>query len=84
MYVTAMDKIINTVHVALNGDTESDKALAEIGMDSLSLPEIRVQDKFTMNLKLVHRNSCKSRSMTPGADSLRRSQQIPTKNPGLR
>lgn len=39
-----MIKILKTVHVALNGDTEGDidKALDELGMDSLLLPKITV------------------------------------------
>ena len=53
-----MDKIHKTVHVPLSGDTEGDieKALAELGVDSLSLPEITVRDKFNTNLKLVKKH----------------------------
>ena len=45
--------------MGLNGDTEGDidKALEELGMDSLSLPEITVRDKLNTNLKLVKKHS---------------------------
>lgn len=45
------------MYVGLNGDTgDIDKALEELGMDSLSLPEITVKDKFNTNLKLVKKH----------------------------
>ena len=53
-----MDKILKTVNVPLNGDTEGDidKALGELGVGSLSLPEITIRDKFNTNLKLVKKH----------------------------